>query len=70
MAPLRLVVVGTFASVPYAGMAQMHMQIAVGLMRLGHNVYYMEATSAWPYDPVRAQRVDTAWELSYRQRKA
>jgi hypothetical protein len=69
MAPLRLVVVGTVASVPYAGMAWMHMQIAVGLMRLGHDVYYMEATSAWPYDPVRAQRVgDSDYSLPYLER--
>jgi hypothetical protein len=69
MAPLRLVVVGTLASDPYAGMAWMHMQIAVGLMRLGHDVYYMEVTSAWPYDPVRAQRVgDSDYSLPYLER--
>ena len=31
----RIVVVGTLASNPYAGMAWMHMQIAAGLRRLG-----------------------------------
>jgi hypothetical protein len=49
--PLRLIVLGTVASMPYAGMAWMHMQIAVGLRRLGHDVYYFETTSAWPDDP-------------------
>jgi len=39
---LRIVVVGALASMPYAGMAWMHMQIAVGLPRLGHDVYYMD----------------------------
>jgi hypothetical protein len=69
MAPLRLVVVGTVASAPYAGMAWMHMQIAVGLMRLGHDVYYMETTSKWPYDPVRAQPVgDSDYSLPYLER--
>ncbi len=53
MKPLRIIVVGTLASNPYAGMAWMHMQIAVGLRRLGHDVYYFETTSAWPYDLVR-----------------
>jgi len=33
------------------------MQIAVGLRRLGHDVYYFESTSAWPYDPVRNENV-------------
>ncbi|MFN2467146.1 MAG: hypothetical protein ABR521_03300 [Gaiellaceae bacterium] len=57
MSPLRLVVLGTLASNPYAGMAWMHMQIALGLRRLGHDAYYMETTSAWPYDPVRECKV-------------
>ena len=53
MKRLRIVVVGTLAATPYAGMAWMHMQIAVGLLRLGHDVYYMEVSSVWPYDPIR-----------------
>ncbi len=57
MKPLRLVVLGTLASNPYAGMAWMHMQIAGGLKRLGHDVYYFETTSTWPYDPVRQEKV-------------
>jgi glycosyltransferase involved in cell wall biosynthesis len=57
MKPLRIVVVGHLASNPYAGMAWMHMQIAAGLKRLGHDVYYFETTSAWPYDPTCRMRV-------------
>jgi hypothetical protein len=57
MRPLRIVVVGHLASNPYAGMAWMHMQIAAGLRRLGHDVYYFETTSAWPYDPTCRMRV-------------
>ncbi len=34
------------------------MQIAAGLRRLGHDVYYFETTSDWPYDPVRQYKVD------------
>jgi len=66
MKPLRIIVVGTLASNPYAGMAWMHMQIAVGLRRLGHDVYYFETTSAWPYDPVRQEIVgDSDYALPY-----
>src|SRR6266852_995802 len=46
MKPLRIIVVGTLASDPSAGMAWMHMQIALGLRRLGHDVYYFEVTSS------------------------
>ena len=35
----------------------MHMQVVVGLRRLGYDAYYFETTSAWPYDPNRGQRV-------------
>jgi hypothetical protein len=66
MKRLRIVVVGTLASMPYAGMAWMHMQIAVGLLRLGHDVYYMEVSSVWPYDPVRKMKVnDSDYAVPY-----
>jgi hypothetical protein len=54
----RIVVLGTLAANPYAGMAWMHMQIVAGLRRLGHDVAYVEASSAWPYDPIRETLVD------------
>lgn len=60
MKKLNIVVVGTLACDPYAGMAWMHMQMVVGLKRLGHDVYYFETTSTWPYNPVSYSRVDNA----------
>jgi hypothetical protein len=67
----RMVVVGTVASNPYAGMAWMHMQIAAGLRRLGHDVYYFETTSSWPYDPIRNTTVnDSVYALPYLKRVA
>jgi len=52
---LRLVVLGTLASNPYAGMAWMHMQIAAGLARLGHDcVYEVDA----PVENALAQQLD------------
>ena len=71
MRPLRIVVVGTLASNPYAGMAWMHMQIVEGLRRLGHDVYYFETTSTWPYDPIRQTRVaDSEYAIPYLARVA
>lgn len=67
----RIVVAGSLATHPYAGMAWMHMQIAVGLQRLGHDVYYIEATSTWPYDPVRRAKVnDCDYAVPYLARVA
>jgi hypothetical protein len=71
MKSLRIVVLGTMAADPYAGMAWMHMQIAAGLRRLGHDAYYFETTSAWPYDPVRQARVcDSVYAVPYLARVA
>jgi hypothetical protein len=62
----RIVVLGTAASNPYAGMAWMHMQITVGLRRLGHDVHYFETTSTWPYDPIRQSPVkDSEYAVPY-----
>ncbi len=64
-------VIGTMAFDPYAGMAWMHMQIVVGLRRLGHDVYYFETTSDWPYDPVRQAFVrDTEYAVPYLKKVA
>lgn len=67
----RIVVLGTLASNPYAGMAWMHMQIVLGLRRLGHDAYYFETTTTWPYDPVRNTKVnDSNYALPYLARVA
>ncbi len=71
MKSLRIVVVGTLASNPYAGMAWTHMQITAGLRRLGHDAYYFETTSSWPYDPIRQARVpDADYAVPYLARVA
>ena len=66
MKKLNLVVVGTMGSNPYAGMAWMHIQMVVGLKRLGHNVFYFETTSTWPYHPGLQTRVNnTEYTIPY-----
>src|SRR6266851_2116228 len=66
MKPRRLIILGTVGSNPFPGMAWMHMQIAGGLKRLGHDVYYFETTSSWPYDPLCKRRVDNSdYAVSY-----
>ena len=66
MTARRIIVVGAVAGNPYAGMAWMHMQITAGLCRLGHDAYYFEVTSNWPYDPVRNTKIgDSDYALPY-----
>ena len=54
---LRVIVSGLAALQPVGGMAWHYLQYVVGLARLGHDVYYFETTSNWPYDPGRQQKV-------------
>ena len=46
--------------------AWQHLQLAGGLLRLGHDVRYVETTSAWPYDAAQGTRVnDARYTLAY-----
>ena len=66
MSRLRIAVLGTMGADPFAGMAWMHLQIAAGFARCGHDVLYVETTSAWPYDASQWRRVDDAtYTLAY-----
>jgi len=48
---LRLVVVGMMGRCPYAGQSWLYLNWLRGLHRLGHEVWYVEDDSVWPYDP-------------------
>jgi hypothetical protein len=49
--PLRLIVMGAMGRIPFAGMAWETLHYVEGFARLGHEVYYIEDTNSWPYDP-------------------
>ncbi len=66
MKPLRIVILGNIACEPYPGIVWQAMHYAVGLRRLGHDVYYFETSSSWPYDPNRNFRVnDSEYAVRY-----
>ena len=47
---LRIIVTGLIAQHPrLGGVAWDYLQYAVGLARLGHDVYYFEDSGEWPY---------------------
>jgi hypothetical protein len=50
---LRLVVLGMMGRVPFAGQAWLYLNWLRGLSALGHEVYYVEDDTVWPYDPER-----------------
>jgi hypothetical protein len=48
---LRLIILGAIGRIPFAGMAWEVLHYLAGFRRLGHDVYYVEDTESWPYDP-------------------
>jgi hypothetical protein len=48
---LHLIVLGAMGRIPFAGMAWEALHYVEGFRRLGQDVYYIEDTWDWPYDP-------------------
>ena len=51
---LRIIVSGLIAQYPLGGVTWDYFQYVLGLARLGHDVYYLEDTGQWPYNPHEA----------------
>lgn len=51
MSRLRIVVTGYIGQYPLGGVAWDYIQFFLGLRSLGHDVYYVEDTGQWPYNP-------------------
>jgi len=63
---LRIVVSGLVGHHPLGGMTWHYVQYLLGLTRLGHDVYYLEDTGKWPYDPARGEEVENcAFNVGY-----
>jgi hypothetical protein len=54
----RIVVLGMMGRCPFAGQTWLYLNWLSGLAKLGHEVWYVEDDSTWPYDPVRNTIVD------------
>ena len=67
MSKKRIVVMGFMGGCPIAGVIWQHIHYIVGLQRLGHEVYYVEDSARYPYNPgdLRGER-----ELHLRRRGA
>ena len=51
MSPKKIVVLGFMGTCPVAGVIWQHLHYIVGLQRLGHEVWYVEDGTRYPYDP-------------------
>jgi hypothetical protein len=57
---MRIVLAGGVGAMPFAGVAWQVLQYLEGFRRLGHEVFYLEDTQRWPYDPVQDTVCDDA----------
>ena len=63
---LRIIVTGLIAQYPLGGVTWDYIQYVAGLARLGHDVYYIEDTGQWPYNPDEAGIAkDCAYNVRY-----
>lgn len=49
--PLKIVILGMMGRCPFGGQTWLYLNWLRGLHRLGHEVWYVEDDSVWPYDP-------------------
>jgi hypothetical protein len=54
----RIIVTGYVGCVPVGGVAWDYLQYAIGLARLGYDVYYHEDTLKWPYHPIQKTQIE------------
>ena len=52
---MRIVVTGLIGQYAFGGVTWDYIQYALGFRALGHEVWYLEDTGAWAYDPVAQQ---------------
>ncbi len=65
----RVVVLGVMGQAPFAGMAWQVLHYLEGFRRLSWDVYYVEDTGEWPYDPEQnAVTADCRYTIRYLER--
>ena len=49
---MRIIVTGLVGQYAFGGVAWDYLQFVEGFRQLGHDVFYLEDTEMWPYDPI------------------
>jgi hypothetical protein len=65
---VRIVVTGLLGQYAFGGVTWDYIQYLLGFRALGHDVWYLEDSGAWPYDPVRqTYGEDSTYNTTYLQ---
>ncbi|MFQ3670013.1 MAG: glycosyltransferase family 1 protein [Verrucomicrobiia bacterium] len=63
---MRIVVTGLLGQYPFGGVVWDYIQYLLGFRALGHEVYYLEDSGSWPYDPVaKTISADCSYNVSF-----
>ncbi len=63
---LRVLVTGLIGQYVFGGVTWDYLQYVLGLRALGHDVWYLEDTGAWAYDPIAEQpSADCTYNVRY-----
>jgi hypothetical protein len=58
---MRTIVTGLIGQYAFGGVTWDYIQYALGFRKLGHDVWYLEDTGAWAYDPVKMEPSAECW---------
>jgi len=63
---MRIIVTGLVGQYAFGGVAWDYLQYIAGFRQLGHEVFYLEDTETWPYDPINATiSADCSYNVRY-----
>ncbi len=63
---MRIVVTGLVGQYAFGGVAWDYLQYVEGFRQLGHDVFYLEDTEMWPYDPIQnTVSADASYNVNY-----
>jgi hypothetical protein len=63
---MRIIVTGLVGQYAFGGVAWDYLQFVEGFRQLGHDVFYLEDTEMWPYDPIQNTiSEDCSYNVSY-----
>ena len=63
---MRIIVTGLVGQYAFGGVAWDYLQFVEGFRQLGHDVFYLEDTEMWPYDPIQNTiSADCGYNVNY-----
>lgn len=66
---MRILVTGLIGQYAFGGVTWDYVQYVLGFRELGHDVWYLEDTATWAYDPVKQEpSADCSYNVNYLER--